>query len=588
MGQRGSALIVVFFAALIFLGTVPSPPSLQDDVDAANAQIARNMLESGDWVTARLDGVPYLEKPPLHVWLIAVFFRVFGVADWAARLPLALAAITLCWLTARFGAWAFSPAAGFYAGLCLATCAGLFLFTRFLIADALLTFFVTLALWSLMRALEEDEPRPRLWAAVLAASLGFGLLAKGLIAVVLPGGAALFYLLFTRRFFALSTWQRLRPFSGLFIVLLVAAPWHILATLRNPPYVDFTLHSEPGQYRGFFWLYFLNEHLLRFLNLRYPRDYDTVPRLWFWLLNLVWLFPWSVFFPAAARLSYTPATRAGRARLLALCWTVFVLVFFSFSTTQEYYSMPCYPALALLVGSAIAEEGACVGRGRKLVSVLAAVAALAAAVLLFLVRNAPAPGDISQALTQNPDAYRLSMGHVGDLTLRSFAYLKLPLALAGLAFVVGALGAWRFRDARAFLALAVMMALFAHAARLALVVFDPYLSSRPLAEVVLRAPEGRLIVDEEYYAFSSIFFYTHRRGLLLNGRINDLEYGSYAPGAPSVFINDQEFARLWSGPERCYLVARESALPRLEKVAGGVPLRVVARSGGKVVSTNKQ
>ena len=135
-------------------------------------------------------------------------------------------------------------------------------------------------------------------------------------------------------------------------MLAIAAPWHVLATLRNPPYFVPTLHSGPGEYKGFAWFYFVNEHLLRFLNRRYPRDYNTVPRLWFWVLHLVWFFPWSVFLPAVCRLGFGVATRARRLRLLAVIWILFVLVFFTFSTTQEYYSMPCYPAFALLIGMA--------------------------------------------------------------------------------------------------------------------------------------------------------------------------------------------------------------------------------------------
>ncbi|MBM3776135.1 MAG: glycosyltransferase family 39 protein, partial [Acidobacteria bacterium] len=110
-----------------------------DDVDAVQASIARNMLESGDWVTARLNGIPYLEKSPLKYWLIAASFAIFGVNDWAARIPVALAAVALCWLTARFGTWAFGARAGMYAGLALATSAGLFLFTRVQIPDVILT-----------------------------------------------------------------------------------------------------------------------------------------------------------------------------------------------------------------------------------------------------------------------------------------------------------------------------------------------------------------------------------------------------------------------------------------------------------------
>src|SRR5438874_8832009 len=123
-------IIVILFAALIYLGCILSPPSLMDDVDAVQAQIARNMLDSGDWVTARLDGIAYLEKSPLKYWMMATSFAIFGARDWAARLPLALAVIALCWLTTRFGAWAFGRKAGFYAGLTLATSVGLFLFTR--------------------------------------------------------------------------------------------------------------------------------------------------------------------------------------------------------------------------------------------------------------------------------------------------------------------------------------------------------------------------------------------------------------------------------------------------------------------------
>jgi hypothetical protein len=170
-----------------------------------------------------------------------------------------------------------------------------------------------------------------------------------------------------------------------------------------------------------------------------------------------------------------------------------------------------------------------------------------------------------------------------DLTLPAFAYLRLPLALAGVAFLVGAIGAWKWRPIPAFV---VMMALFFHAARLALVVFDPYMSSRPLAQALLEAPPGRLIVDDQYYTFSSVFFYANRRALLLNGRVNNLEYGSYAPNAPrDVFIGDSDLQRLWGSAERCYLVAEE---PRLQKLAFllGNSVFPVKTSGGKILITN--
>jgi hypothetical protein len=557
-----------------------------DDVDAVQAQIARNMLSSGDWVTARLDGIPYLEKAPLIYWLMAISFKSFGAYDWAARIPIVLSALALAWVTTAFGIWAFGRRAGFYAGLCISTCIGLFLFTRILIPDVMLTADLTLAMWAFLRAIDPQERHPRWCAFLLAASLGVSLLLKSLIGVVFPVAAAVIYLALTRQLFDRKVWKRLHPLSGFVIILLIAAPWHVLATLRNPPYFDLSFRSAPGEYHGFLWFFFMNEQVLRFLNLRYPRDYNTVPRVYFWLFHFIWLFPWSVYFPAIAKLSFRPKDRASCARLLALCWAGFLLVFFTFSTTQEYYSMPCYPALALLAGSAMAMGGDWIRRGTRVLGAILLCAAIAAGSLWFLVRNIPAPGDISAALSQHPGAYTLSLGHMEDLTLPSFAYLRVPLLVAAIAFLAGALGTLRATGQKAFLAAAVMAVLFFQAARMALVVFDPYMSSRPLANALLRAPAGKLIVDHHYYTFSSIFFYTDRDALLLNGRINNLVYGSYAPGAPDVFIDDQQWKRMWAGPQRCYLVVSGSALPRLEKLAGRDRLNVVAASGGKLLLTN--
>jgi len=579
-------LTVLLVAGAIYLGCIVSPPSLMDDVDAVQAQIARNMLTSGDWVTARLDGVAYLEKAPLVYWIIAIFYKIFGVHDWAARIPIALSVMALAWLTAAFGTWAFGRRAGLYAGLCMATCIGIFLFTRILIPDVMLTFTTALAMWAFLRALDEQEPHPRLWAFVLAASLGTGLLLKSLVSVVFPVTAALIYLSLTKQLFRPRTWQRLRPITGFFIALAIAAPWHILATIRNPPYFSFSLHGGPGEYHGFLWFYFINEQVLRFLNLRYPRDYNTVPRLWFWLFHFLWLFPWSVYFPAVAKLSFKPIDRAGRARLLAICWIGFILVFFTFSTTQEYYSMPCYPAMALLLGSAMAAGGDWIRRGTRALAMITGCAALACIAIFFLVRNLPTPGDISSALGHHPGVYSLSLGHMLDLTFDSFAYLRLPLAVAAIALFGGALVSFKWIDLRAFLGAALMMVLFYHAARLALVVFDPFLSSRPLAEALLKGPDGKLIAEHNYWTFSSVTFYVNREALTLNGRYFNLEYGSYAPGAPDVFIEDTKFKSMWLEPQRYYLVAYRADLGHLEDLVGGDHLDNVAASGGKVLLTN--
>ena len=558
-----------------------------DDVDSVQAEIARNMLYSGDWITATLDGVKYLEKAPAWYWMIAACFKLFGVHDWAARIPLWISTTLLCWLTYRIARWATSREAGLYAGIVIATSIGLFLFTRILIPDVCLTLCIALALWSFLRATEPDELRPRLWAAVFAVGVAIGILLKGLIAGVFPVGIAVTYLALTGKWRDPAVWKGLHLWSGVCIALAVAAPWHVLATLQNPPYFSATLHSGPGEYKGFAWFYFVNEHLLRFLNQRYPRDYNTVPRVWFWLLHLVWFFPWSVFLPATLRLEYGVANRASRLRLLASIWIAFVLVFFTFSTTQEYYSMPCYPAVALLIGMVMGDRSVNHKYMLRTAAVVSGLCCMLLLALLIASWSLPVSGDITRALAHHSAAtYTLSLAHMGDLTIAAFAYLRAPLTMAAAAFAVGCFGTTALSVRRAYLSLVLMMLLLFHAARLAMIQFDPYLSSRSLARALLAAPSGKVIFDDQFYTFSSVAFYTGKRELLLNGKVNNLEYGSNAPEAPAVFIDNADLQRLWTSQDRYYLLAEAPALSRLSAVVGHNRLRVKAESGGKYLLTN--
>ncbi len=378
---------------------------------------------------------------------------------------------------------------------------------------------------------------------------------KSLVGVVFPVAAALIYLGVTRQLFHAKVWKALHPLSGLLVVLLIAAPWHILATLRNPPYFDFTMRSAPGEYHGFLWFYFINEQLLRFLNMRYPRDYDTVPRLYFWLFHLLWLFPWSVYFPAVAKLEFQ-AGRPRRERRVCWrsCWTGFILVFFTFSTTQEYYSMPCYPALALLLGSAMAAGGNWIRYGTRVsVRNLRRRGGGGAHAVFSGVESSHARRYFRGAELQSGrlQAFARPYGRSDDRLVR----LSAAPAPGGRACVSG--GSGRHLSCRGTARLPGHRpdgVLFFQAARIAMAAFDPYLSSRPLAEALLRSPAGKLIVDHHYYTFSRSSFTPIATALLLNGRFNNLVYGSYAPGAPNVFIDDAQWKTLWLQPDRYYLV----------------------------------
>jgi len=534
-----------------------------DDVDAAEALQAKNMLLSGDWVTQHLNGTLYLDKAPLKYWLTCCLYTIFGVHDWVARIPTALAAILLCWLVVRIG--------NFYAGLVLATSIGLYLFTRTIIPDVILTLFITVAVCCLYRALESDR-NSRAWSLGMYTAMAAAVLTKGLIGLFFPVAIAITYLLVTRN----RNWRKLHPLTGSLLFLAIAAPWHILAILRNPPVWDFTLHAGPhfgGKFRGFFWFYFINEQLLRFLNERWPRDYNTVPRLWFWLSHILWFFPWTLALPALAKLKLT------RWNLLLICWVAVVMLFFTFSTTQEYYSMPIYPAIAMLLGSAIEADR----KWLKLVPIfcLPIVAILFA--LLLTVWHLPAPGDIYQALSQHPNLYTLSLGHMADLTIPALAYLKLPLALAAAAFLVGSLTARKYGP----IAVALMMVLFFQAAHLALITFDPYLSSHAVAEKLTQLPQGTLIICGKYNPLSSLFFYSEDKALQNDPDLDILEYGSLAPAAPKITVTDSEMKQLWQSPQRVYIVAKAPKLEHLKAVLGP-SLTPAFQSGDKLLFIQSQ
>jgi hypothetical protein len=275
-------------------------------------------------------------------------------------------------------------------------------------------------------------------------------------------------------------------------------------------------------------------------------------------------------------------------RLLALCWLGIVFGFLAFVPTQEYYSMPAYPAFAILIGSAMAE---CPGRfwrwTMRAVGLIGFCSCVAIAGTLWVSWGIPTSGDIAQALSRHPDAYTLSLGHMGDLTAASFAYLRLPLAIAGVAALTGIVGAFSTRRIGSVMALALTMVLFFQAARVALVAFDPYLGSWPLAQALNRAPPGGLIVDNPYYEFSSVFYHCNRTGLILDGRVNNLEYGSYAPDAPRMFIDDADFVSRWRSAAQWYVASDDDKADHLRGLVGTAALHPIVNAGGKTIYTNK-
>jgi 4-amino-4-deoxy-L-arabinose transferase-like glycosyltransferase len=406
-----------------------------------HAEVAREMVARHDWITLYANGIRYLEKAPLMYWSMAATFTLFGPEDWAARLPLAIAALALFMVVYATGRRMFaSDIAGFYAALILLTSFGIFIYTRIIIPDVIVCLWLSLAM--LLFWISLQQPQPSRWTAWgFAAACALNVLTKGLIGVVFPLAIVVIFLLINRNMDHLRRWH---PFSSVLVFLLIALPWHIAAGIANPSQGDPSgTMPAAGNVHGFFWFYFVNEQVLRYLNRRVPRDYDTVPLVLFWGLLAVWLMPWIAFvFKAAV------SARIDQAWKLLGIWAAVVILFFSFSTRQEYYALPALPPLALMIGGWLSREEKCPAgdplriAGRRIAIVLFVLGAGGGLLAAYFAIHAkpPAPGvDLSSLLTQNPGDYALSLGHFLDLSTRAMSAFRVPLILTSIALVTGTL-----------------------------------------------------------------------------------------------------------------------------------------------------
>jgi 4-amino-4-deoxy-L-arabinose transferase-like glycosyltransferase len=589
---RPRSLLILFALWLVIYFAGIFSPALLDDVDTVHAEAAREMVLRHDWVTLYANGIRYLEKAPLMYWGVATSYELFGPNEWSTRLPLILGVLALILTTSGFGARYLGERGGFYSGLVMATALGPYLFTRFLIPDVLVGLWLTLTFLFFLRTLEEDAP-PR-WACWgLAAVTALNVLTKGLIGLVFPVGVIGAYLILTGN---VKHVLRMRVFSSTLVFLLIAVPWHVLAALRNP---------SQGAVRGFLWFYFVNEHYRRYIGTRVPHDYDRVPLLLFWVLLLLWLFPWIAFFGRALRevpmrwnVWRSRMTLSQQTELLAFIWAVVILVFFSFSTRQEYYTIPAIPALALLVGAWLdREESSSPGSPERrsairssLVLFVIGVIAFAAGMFLLSASKAPPPGtDLADLLLKHPEDYALSFGHFFDLTPQALGAFRGPLLGAALSVLLGTGLNWFLRrrnDARrANWALALMMVGLFTCVHASFVTFSPILSSKSLALAIGKQyqPGDTIVVLGKYEDASTINFYLHLPLRSLHVPTGNMWYGAQFPDAPHIWETQSSFSDLWKGPGRVFLWTEEQkpqALANLE-------VHEIARSGGKFIYSNR-
>lgn len=643
----------IFLCALwlaIFFASLWTPPVL-DDADGTHANAARQMALSGDYVTLRVNNVRYLEKAPLPYWIAATSIRIFGVNTFAVHLPQAIAVLLLMLLGYRWANESYGERAALYTGLAVLTSAGVFLFTRVFIPDILLSFLLAAALYCFVKSLEPinksvllsrtknlgisatSQRRPgtpslrgrggmkngrttSVYPYALWTALALAVLTKGLVALVFFFATAAIYLALTGEY---RSWRALKPATGVLLFLAIAAPWHILAGLRNTSGIN-------G--RGFFWFYFINEHVLRFLGRRVPRDYNKLPGYLYWTLHLVWLFPWSLFLPVTVKFAWKrwrrrvqmlPATAfparpipRNDATWLLVVFSAVVLLFFAFSTNQEYYTFPVYLPILMLTAAGLTLEEERTPASLRLPPTLtfahAAFTTLGLAVAaalsygLWVSRHLAAVPDVGDFVAhRGVGDYTLSMSSLFDLTGPSFAALRLPASLALLAFAFGPAIAWMLRVRRHHLAstiaIAFTSALFLVAAHIAFGRFATMMSSQNFAARIQQLEASRqispnstiLLYGDQAYG-SSIPYYLNqplsRPALLVDGRSSSMWFGSTFPDAQAYFLTPRQLLAQWGTGPRKILFVPINHRDDVDRLLGTrqVPL---AESSGKALITDR-
>jgi 4-amino-4-deoxy-L-arabinose transferase-like glycosyltransferase len=581
-------LCLLLFSAALYVGSAGSPALDDDDVDAAHAMVSQEMLQRHDFVVPYMDGLRYLIRPPMHFWMVAASYKLLGESEFATRLPLSLAVVGMVLLSFEFGRRFFGQRAGLYAALAIATSMGMFIFTRIMIPEAIYAlafegiFYLFLRSWT-----GSLNPRVGYWGA--AALCAVAVLTRALIGLLFPLAAIAAFITMTRGW---GRWRELRPFSSSGIFLAIAAPWHILASVRSP---------------GFFWAYFINEHINRALGTRLPHDYGAVPLWLWWSEHLIWLFPWSFFFPLALRKLpisprswRAPMSANQQARLLLFVWAGTILLFFTVEggSRMEYYSFGAWPAMALLLGLGIAQAEETDQAWLKPVQrTLASVSVLLAAVagyFLWISVQTPAATDVSNHLSlRSPEKYVISMAHLMDLTPQAVADLRLPLIISSAAILVAFVTAWMLRErgipGLPNFAMALGMAGFVLAAHVAYGVLNPTLSSRSLAFEIGRnlRPGDQIALYGDIRVAPGIAFYSHQNVLLYNAVESNLQFGSQYPDAPKRFFDDEDFSELWKSSRRVFLVVPAEHADEAREHLPSNSIWELAEAGGKTVYMNQ-
>lgn len=538
--RRDLTVLFLVFATAFFqlLGRLP----LIEPDEGRYAEIPREMLARGDFITPLLDYVKYFEKPPLHYWLTALSMTIFGQNEFAARFTGALAGLLCVLFTYHLGRTLFGRRTGLFAALILGTSTGFLVQARINLTDMTLTCCLTVALGCLIIALRDDAPHRDLYLYLAYIFAALAVLAKGLIGIVFPGAVVFLYCLFSKRWQAL---REIRLASGLLLFFLVASPWFFLVSLRNPEFP---------------WFFFVHEHFERFtttIHHRYEPPWFFVPVL------LGTMLPWSFFIPAGLKGSWRHRfSSQGREALCLAIWAIFIFAFFSASDSKLVpYILPVFPPMAVLIGRAFSArlDGA-TAPIRPAAQVLAGFLAILGAGLiaypLLFARHAISPtGGLVMGSIFLVEGATVFAAVRRDRILALFIAATLSsylLGIVGPPFVLAGVAAKK--------------------------------SSRELSLMVRDLAKPDDVVACFGYE-QGLPFYAKRRVIVVEG-MGELEFGSKQGDQSAWFMDLSRFAAIWNGPRRVFALAGKADVEHLRPFAT-TPIRVLAQNGRRILITNR-
>jgi hypothetical protein len=526
--RLANAYTLLLVCLAVYLPLVWQVPLIR--AEAMYALIPKEMLASGSWLTPTLNGVPYLDKPHLIFWLNLLAYKIFGVSDRVARLPLLGLTLGESWFTYLIGRRLLGRGTAWLGGFVLFTCIGFFALHLQILTDHLVTLSLAASLYFLLRWQEKPSFR---WAGPFFLALVVGFLSKGFIGLLFPVLIGALYAWQVRQTKLLSLfWSP----GGLTLLVLILTPWFLASELANPGFIKFQV---------------INEQFLRFLGKRQPLDINSFPLTGFWLFLVIWLLPYTPILPGALwrfwRETAAPDRRAGR---LLIIWAAVILAFFSLSASRiEYYSLPALPPLALIIGWRLGlylETPA----DRSLPWALAFIALLGLTTLFLL-----------------PYLERVCVGNRREFSgmFNLIAPIARPVTMLIPALALGGYLAGLVRRVGVALgcygALALTLAFFTFRTYLAL---SPLLSDQIPAELLKKVatPRDRVVMEqiEEFEYGASLEFYSGHRFLMVK-RHGLPQFPLPVPADQDYLITPEQLRELWRGPERVFLLL-DDATPR--------------------------